>query len=140
MNKELKGIIIPSPATSFVERLWVLVPAILLIGLLLVYNHHDEFSVNGLIAGFDQEFLIFLYWRICTISRWNREWAMSNSTSFLLAYGIRPAISSTGHHGRNVYNRSSAISHHRFKTSTKKLVRHLLIPGVCSSQDVFVVG
>jgi hypothetical protein len=25
----------------------------------LVYNHHDEFSVNGLIAGFDQEFLIF---------------------------------------------------------------------------------
>jgi hypothetical protein len=47
MNKELKvNNTTESPTTSFVERLWVLVPAILLIGLLvtLVYNHDDEFQ------------------------------------------------------------------------------------------------
>jgi uncharacterized membrane protein YfcA len=139
MNKELKvNNNTESPATSFVERLWVLVPAILLIGLLatLVYNHYDEFSVDGLIAGFDQEFLIFFCIGVFAqlVDGTLGMGYGATSTSFLLAYGIPPAISSTGVHVAEMFTTgASAISHHRFGNINKKLVRHLLIPGVLGS-------
>ena len=58
----------------------------------------------------------------------------ATSTSFLLAYGVPPVISSTGVHVAEMFTTgASAISHHKFGNINKKLVKHLLIPGVLGS-------
>jgi hypothetical protein len=139
MGKELKEININEKVgTTFAERLWVVIPVVLLIGLLLtlVYNHHAEFSWNGFTAGFNQEFLIFFCIGIFAqlVDGTLGMGYGATSTSFLLAYGIPPAISSTGVHVAEMFTTgASAISHHRFGNINKKLVRHLLIPGVLGS-------
>ena len=62
MEKELKinSYDVRSDA-SIKEKLWVVIPVVLLIGLLstLIYKHHAEFSIDGLVSGFDADFLIF---------------------------------------------------------------------------------
>ncbi|RKS94446.1 hypothetical protein BC952_0049 [Flavobacterium limicola] len=139
MSKELKTITINEKSeTTFKERLWVIIPVVLLVGLIstLVYNHHAEFSWNGLIAGFNQEFLIFFCIGVFAqlVDGTLGMGYGATSTSFLLAYGIPPAISSTGVHVAEMFTTgASAISHHRFGNINKKLVRHLLIPGVLGS-------
>ena len=139
MSKELKAININVKSeTTFKERLWVIVPVVLLVGLIstLVYNHHAEFSWDGFIAGFNQEFLIFFCIGIFAqlVDGTLGMGYVATSTSFLLAYGIPPAISSTGVHVAEMFTTgASAISHHRFGNINKKLVRHLLIPGVLGS-------
>ena len=139
MSKELKTITINEKSeTTFKERLWVVIPVVLLVGLIstLVYNHHAEFSWNGLIAGFNQEFLIFFCIGVFAqlVDGTLGMGYGATSTSFLLAYGIPPAISSTGVHVAEMFTTgASAISHHRFGNINKKLVRHLLIPGVLGS-------
>lgn len=53
------------------ENLWVVIPVVLLVGLLsvLIYNHHAEFSWDGFVAGFNQEFFsVFCYWSFCSTS------------------------------------------------------------------------
>lgn len=58
----------------------------------------------------------------------------ATSSSFLLAYGISPAISSTGVHVAEMFTTgASAISHHKFGNINKKLLKNLLIPGVIGS-------
>jgi uncharacterized membrane protein YfcA len=123
---------------TFKERLWVIIPVVLLVGLIstLVYNHHAEFSWNSFVAGFDQEFLIFFCIGVFAqlVDGTLGMGYGATSTSFLLAYGIPPAISSTGVHVAEMFTTgASAISHHRFGNINKKLVRHLLIPGVLGS-------
>lgn len=139
MSEELKIITINEKSeTTFKERLWVVIPVVLLVGLIatLVYNHHAEFSWTGLIAGFNQEFLIFFCIGVFAqlVDGTLGMGYGATSTSFLLAYGIPPAISSTGVHVAEMFTTgASAISHHRFGNINKKLVRHLLIPGVLGS-------
>lgn len=139
MNQELKAITINAKSeTTFKERLWVIIPVVLLVGLIstLVYNHHAEFSWDGFIAGFNQEFLIFFCIGVFAqlVDGTLGMGYGATSTSFLLAYGIPPAISSTGVHVAEMFTTgASAISHHRFGNINKKLVRHLLIPGVLGS-------
>ncbi|RTY65911.1 sulfite exporter TauE/SafE family protein [Flavobacterium sp. GSP27] len=123
---------------TFKERLWVVIPVVLLVGLIstLVYNHHAEFSWNGFVGGFDQEFLIFFCIGVFAqlVDGTLGMGYGATSTSFLLAYGIPPAISSTGVHVAEMFTTgASAISHHRFGNINKKLVRHLLIPGILGS-------
>lgn len=124
--------------TSFKERLWVVIPVVLLVGLLstLVYNHHAEFSWNGFVAGFDSEFVIFFGIGIFAqlVDGTLGMGYGATSTSFLLAYGVPPVVSSTGVHVAEMFTTGvSAISHHKFGNINKKLVRHLLIPGVLGS-------
>ena len=124
--------------TSFKERLWVVIPVVLLVGLLstLVYNHHAEFSWNGFVAGFDSEFVIFFAIGIFAqlVDGTLGMGYGATSTSFLLAYGVPPVVSSTGVHVAEMFTTGvSAISHHKFGNINKKLVRHLLIPGVLGS-------
>jgi uncharacterized membrane protein YfcA len=123
---------------TFLQRLWVIIPVVLLVGLIssLVYNHYAEFSWNGLVAGFDQELLIFFLIGVFAqlVDGTLGMGYGATSTSFLLAYGIPPAISSTGVHVAEMFTTgASAISHHRFGNINKKLVKHLLIPGVLGS-------
>ena len=124
--------------TSFKERLWVLIPVVLLVGLLstLIYNHYTEFSWNGFVAGFDSEFVIFFAIGIFAqlVDGTLGMGYGATSTSFLLAYGVPPLVSSTGVHVAEMFTTGvSAISHHKFGNINKKLVRHLLIPGVLGS-------
>lgn len=139
MSKVLKeNSAVIKPETTFKERLWVIIPASLLIGLItvLVYNHHAEFSWDGFLGGFNQEFLIFFCIGVFAqlVDGTLGMGYGATSTSFLLAYGIPPVISSTGVHVAEMFTTgASAISHHKFGNINKKLVRHLLIPGVLGS-------
>lgn len=123
---------------SFAKRLWVIIPVVLLVGLLsvLLYKHYEEFTWNAFLAGFNQEFVIFFTIGIFAqlVDGTLGMGYGATSTSFLLAYGVPPAISSTGVHVAEMFTTgASAISHHKFGNINKKLVRHLLIPGVLGS-------
>lgn len=139
MSKELKeNNIAIKTQTTFAKRLWVLIPVVLLVGLLstLVFNHYDEFSWSGFISGFNQEFLIFFCIGVFAqlVDGTLGMGYGATSTSFLLAYGVPPVISSTGVHVAEMFTTgASALSHHRFGNINKKLVKHLLIPGVLGS-------
>jgi uncharacterized membrane protein YfcA len=139
MEKELKiNSVDVKSDTSLKERLWVIVPVALLVGLLtvLVYNHHAEFSWNAFVSGFNQEFLVFFFIGVFAqlVDGTLGMGYGATSTSFLLAYGVPPVISSTGVHVAEMFTTgASAISHHRFGNINKKLVKHLLIPGVLGS-------
>ncbi|KUJ63445.1 ABC transporter permease [Flavobacteriaceae bacterium CRH] len=139
MEKELKlnNVGVKSD-TSIKEKLWVVIPVILLVGLLttLIYNHYNEFSVDGLISGFDYDFLIFFLIGVFAqlVDGTLGMGYGATSTSFLLAYGIPPVVSSTAVHVSEMFTTgASALSHHRFGNINKKLVKHLLIPGVLGS-------
>jgi len=120
------------------EKLWVIIPVILLLGLVgtLIYNHHAEFSWNGLIQGLDENLLAFF---LIGVFAQLVDGALgmgygATSTSFLLAYGVPPVVSSTAVHVSEMFTTgASALSHHRFGNINKKLVKHLLIPGVLGS-------
>lgn len=139
MNSELDGdSIAVKQEVTFKERLWVVVPIVLLIGLIctLVYSHHAEFTWDGFISGFNQEFLVFFAIGVFAqlVDGTLGMGYGATSTSFLLAYGIPPVISSTGVHVAEMFTTgASAISHHHFGNINKKLVKHLVIPGVLGS-------
>lgn len=139
MSKELEvNTVAIKPEVSIRERLWVVVPVTLLVGLLitLVYNHHAEFSWDGFVDGFNQEFLVFFFIGVFAqlVDGTLGMGYGATSTSFLLAYGVPPVISSTGVHVAEMFTTgASAISHHRFGNINKKLVKNLLIPGVLGS-------
>jgi uncharacterized membrane protein YfcA len=139
MNKELKiNSVDVKSDTSIKEKLWVIIPVFLLVGLLstLIYNHYAEFSWNGFVSGFNQEFLVFFFIGVFAqlVDGTLGMGYGATSTSFLLAYGVQPVVSSTGVHVAEMFTTGvSAISHHRFGNINKKLVKHLLIPGVLGS-------
>ncbi|WP_134147836.1 sulfite exporter TauE/SafE family protein [Flavobacterium sp. 270] len=120
------------------ERLWVIIPVVLLLGLVatLIYNHHAEFSWNSFLEGFDENLLAFF---LIGVFAQLVDGALgmgygATSTSFLLAYGVPPVVSSTAVHVSEMFTTgASALSHHRFGNINKKLVKHLLIPGVLGS-------
>lgn len=137
-NQLIKDTTSPKIKATFFQRLWVIIPVVLLAGLIssLIYNHYAEFSWDSLMAGFNQELLVFFLIGIFAqlVDGTLGMGYGATSTSFLLAYGIPPAISSTGVHVAEMFTTGvSAISHHRFGNINKKLVRHLLIPGVLGS-------
>jgi uncharacterized membrane protein YfcA len=124
--------------SSFAKRLWVFVPVFLIVVLLtvLVYNHYADFTWSNFLAGFNQEFLIFFAIGVFAqlVDGTLGMGYGATSTSFLLAYGVPPAVSSTGVHVAEMFTTgASAISHHKFGNINKKLVKHLLIPGVLGS-------
>lgn len=139
MEKELKLNNTAIKADAFSkEKLWVIIPVVLLLGLVgtLIYNHHAEFSWDGLVQGFDENLLAFF---LIGVFAQLVDGALgmgygATSTSFLLAYGVPPVISSTAVHVSEMFTTgASALSHHRFGNINKKLVKHLLIPGVLGS-------
>jgi len=124
--------------TSIKDKLWIAIPVVLLIGLLstLIYNHHAEFSWDGFVGGFNQEFLVFFGIGVFAqlVDGTLGMGYGATSTSFLLAYGVPPVVSSTGVHVAEMFTTgASAISHHKFGNINKKLVKNLLIPGVLGS-------
>jgi len=139
MEKELKiNSVDVKSDTSIKEKLWVIIPVVLLVGLLstLIYNHYADFSWNGFVSGFNQEFLVFFFIGVFAqlVDGTLGMGYGATSTSFLLAYGVPPVVSSTAVHVSEMFTTgASALSHHRFGNINKKLVKHLLIPGVLGS-------
>ena len=120
------------------EKLWVVIPVVLLLGLAvtLIYNHHAEFSWDGFVQGLDENLLaFFLIGAFAQLVDGTLGMGYgATSTSFLLAYGVSPVLSSTAVHVSEMFTTgASALSHHRFGNINKKLVKHLLIPGVLGS-------
>jgi hypothetical protein len=102
----------------------------------LIYNHYADFTWSNFVAGFNQEFLVFFAIGVFAqlVDGTLGMGYGATSTSFLLAYGIPPAVSSTGVHVAEMFTTgASAVSHHKFGNINKKLVKHLLIPGVLGS-------
>ena len=128
MENELKlnNTAIKSNALSK-ENLWVVIPVVLLLGLVatLIYNHHAEFSWNGFLQGFDENLLAFF---LIGVFAQLVDGALgmgygATSTSFLLAYGVSPVLSSTAVHVSEMFTTgASALSHHRFGNINKKLI------------------
>lgn len=124
--------------STFAKRLWVFIPVFLIVVLLtvLIYNHYADFTWSNFVAGFNKEFLVFFAIGVFAqlVDGTLGMGYGATSTSFLLAYGISPAVSSTGVHVAEMFTTgASAVSHHKFGNINKKLVRHLLIPGVLGS-------
>lgn len=124
--------------SNFVKQLWITVPLFLLTVLLvvLIYNHYGDFTWHNFFEGFNHEFLVFFAIGIFAqlVDGTLGMGYGATSTSFLLAYGVSPVMSSTGVHVSEMFTTgASAISHHRFGNINKRLVRHLLIPGVLGS-------
>ena len=123
---------------NFIKKLWILIPVILLAGLvsILIFNYHEAFSWQGFVAGFNVDFLFFF---MIGVFAQFVDGALgmgygATATSFLLAIGVPPAVSSTGVHVAEMFTSgASAISHFKFGNINKKLVRNLLIPGVLGS-------
>ena len=123
---------------NFIKKLWILIPVILLAGLvsILIFNYHEAFSWQGFVAGFNVDFLFFF---LIGVFAQFVDGALgmgygATATSFLLAIGVPPAVSSTGVHVAEMFTSgASAISHFKFGNINKKLVRNLLIPGVLGS-------
>ena len=126
------------PTTKSSKYLWYAIPIVLLVGLLLVlvYNYHGSFSLEKMKNGVNGDLAIFLLIGIFAqlVDSTLGMGYGATSTSFLMSFGVPPAISSMGVHVAEMFTTgASAISHYRFKNINKKLVLNLLIPGVIGS-------
>jgi uncharacterized protein len=124
--------------SDFKKKLWLIIPVVLLIGLVLglVYNYYKLFTWQAFVSGINTDFLIFFLIGVFAqlVDGTLGMGYGATSTSFLLSMGVPPAISSTAVHVSEMFTTgASAISHVKFGNINKKLVRHLIIPGVLGS-------
>lgn len=114
---------------------WYIVPMGLLVVLLLaiLFNYKEIFTIDNILNGFNGDFVIFLLIGIFAqlVDSTLGMGYGTTCTSFLLSFGVNPAISSMAVHVAEMFTTgASAISHYRFKNINEKLVLRLLIPGV----------
>jgi uncharacterized protein len=120
------------------KKLWYIIPIVMMVGLLiiLVYNYHSSFSIEKVKEGINLDLGIFILIGLFAqmVDGTLGMGYGATSTSFLISFGVPPAISSMGVHVAEMFTTgASAISHYRFKNINKKLVLNLLIPGVIGS-------
>jgi uncharacterized protein len=126
------------PEQDFKKKLWVAVPIILLFGLALALSlvYYDMFSWQGFKDGFNRDFLVFfLIGALAQLVDGSLGMGYgATCTSFLLFMGIPPLLSSTAIHVSEMFTTgASAVSHVTLGNINKKLLKHLLIPGVIGS-------
>jgi uncharacterized protein len=108
--------------------------SIVVIGLIM--NHAEQFSINNIISNIDLQFWIYLLIGVIAqlVDGTLGMGYGATSTSFLLASGVPPAVSSTAVHVAEMFTTgASAISHQKFGNINKKLARYLILPGVIGS-------
>jgi uncharacterized protein len=123
---------------KFNKSLWYIVPMLLLavLMLILVLNYQGSFSMDAILNGFDYDFVVYLLIGIFAqlVDGTLGMGYGATCTSFLLSFGVHPAISSMGVHVAEMFTTgASAISHYKFKNINKKLVLNLVVPGVTGS-------
>jgi uncharacterized protein len=102
----------------------------------LFFNNSQAFTLQNIQSGFNLEFLIYVGVGILAqlVDGTMGMGYGATSTSFLLALGVPPAISSTGVHVAEMFTTgASAVSHIKFGNINKRLVRYLIVPGVIGS-------
>ncbi|MBK9509306.1 MAG: sulfite exporter TauE/SafE family protein [Cytophagaceae bacterium] len=114
---------------------WYIIPGVVLLVLfsILMYNYSEKFSLSNISNGLNSDFLIFLIIGVFAqlVDGTLGMGYGATSTSFLLSFGVHPAVSSMGVHVAEMFTTGvSAISHHRFGNINKKLAKMLIIPGV----------
>ncbi|MBK6979418.1 MAG: sulfite exporter TauE/SafE family protein [Cytophagaceae bacterium] len=114
---------------------WYIIPGVVLLVLfsILMYNYSGKFSLSNISNGLNSDFLIFLIIGVFAqlVDGTLGMGYGATSTSFLLSFGVHPAVSSMGVHVAEMFTTGvSAISHHRFGNINKKLAKMLIIPGV----------
>ena len=117
---------------------WYVIPGLLLLSLFLIiyFNYSSQFSLSKIVNGFSLEFFVFLAIGVFAqlVDGTLGMGYGATSTSFLLSFGVPPAISSTAVHVSEMFTTgASAISHHKFGNINKKLAKMLIIPGVIGS-------
>ena len=117
---------------------WLIVPSLLLVALffILFYNYGAKFTLYNINKSFNSDFFIFLVIGIFAqlVDGTLGMGYGATSTSFLLSFGVPPAISSTAVHVSEMFTTgASAISHHKFGNINRKLAKMLIIPGVIGS-------
>jgi uncharacterized membrane protein YfcA len=124
--------------SKFKKSLWYIIPIVLLIALLLsiLFNYQGKFTIAKILDGFNADFVIFLLIGIFAqlVDGTLGMGYGATSTSFLLSFGVSPALSSMSVHVAEMFTTgASAISHYKFKNINEKLVFKLIIPGVLGS-------
>ena len=114
---------------------WYIIPGTLLLILfsILIYNYSGKFTVNNITNSLNYDFFIFLIIGVFAqlVDGTLGMGYGATSTSFLLSFGVPPAVSSMGVHVAEMFTTgASAISHHKFGNINKKLAKMLIIPGV----------
>ena len=117
---------------------WYAIPTALLVALFLVlyYNYASKFTFQNISSGLTSDFFIFLVIGVFAqlVDGTLGMGYGATSTSFLLSFGVPPAISSTAVHVSEMFTTgASAISHHKFGNINRKLAKMLIIPGVIGS-------
>jgi uncharacterized membrane protein YfcA len=115
--------------------LWYLLPVSVLFILfsIILYNYSSVFTLEKIYNGFNEDFFIFLAIGLFAqlVDGTLGMGYGATSTSFLLTFGVPPAISSMGVHVAEMFTTGvSTISHLKFKNINKKLAKLLIIPGV----------
>ncbi len=117
---------------------WFILPTLLIMTLffILFYNYGEKFTFSNINKSLTSDFLIFLVIGIFAqlVDGTLGMGYGATSTSFLLSFGVPPAISSTAVHVSEMFTTgASAISHHKFGNINRKLAKMLIIPGVIGS-------
>jgi uncharacterized membrane protein YfcA len=120
------------------KALWYVIPIVMMIGLLIIlmYNYGSSFSVDKVRAGLNVNLGIYILIGLFAqmVDGTLGMGYGATSTSFLISFGVPPAVSSMGVHVAEMFTTgASAISHYKFKNINKKLVLSLMIPGVIGS-------
>ena len=117
---------------------WFILPTILIMTLffILFYNYGAKFTFYNISKSLTSDFFIFLVIGIFAqlVDGTLGMGYGATSTSFLMSFGVPPAISSTAVHVSEMFTTgASAISHHKFGNINRKLAKMLIIPGVIGS-------
>lgn len=117
---------------------WFILPTLLITALffILFYNYGAKFTFYNINKSLNSDFFIFLVIGIFAqlVDGTLGMGYGATSTSFLLSFGVPPAISSTAVHVSEMFTTgASAISHHKFGNINRKLAKMLIIPGVIGS-------
>ncbi len=102
----------------------------------LVLVNIQIFTIDNLLTGLNNDFWVYVGIGILAqlVDGTMGMGYGATSTSFLMALGVPPALSSTGVHVAEMFTSgASAISHIKFGNINKKLVQYLILPGVIGS-------
>lgn len=118
--------------------IWFGIPSLMLFVLFvfIFVNYGSTFSFDKIVNGLNGDFAIYLMIGLFAqlVDGTLGMGYGATSTSFLLTFGVPPAISSMGVHVAEMFTTgASAISHHKFGNINKKLAKMLIIPGVIGS-------
>ncbi|TDL99687.1 MAG: ABC transporter permease [Flavobacteriaceae bacterium] len=120
------------------EYLWMAIPILIIVAMMvfLVVKYQSEFTLENIQKGLDINFAIFFAIGVFAqlVDGTLGMGYGATSTSFLMAYGVPPKLSSMAIHVAEMFTTgASAISHYKFQNISKNLFLKLILPGIIGS-------